>query len=256
MTYDLFSYSGEDAMLDLRLRLLEPHVDRFVIAEGNLTFSGRQKGFVLPKAIKHRKDVIYVPVNLSIMVGELAAQMRERDYVTEPHFRRAFYQKESLRLALEGAGLKDDDVIYYGDIDEVWKSKDPGDKVWKLRQLAYSYYVNNRSPEDWRGTVVTKWKNLKGKCLNDMRANPENIMEDGGWHFSNLGGHDAVLHKIRTYDHVEVNIPSVTDGLQERMGNNEDFLGRGWQFWEDASELPVVMIENRKYLIEKGLWKE
>lgn len=127
------------------------------------------------------------------------------------------------------------------------------DKVYKLRQLAYSYFLNNRSPEDWRGTIITKWKNLKNGCLNDMRAKPENILEDGGWHWTNLGGLEAVKTKLESYDHQEVNIPWVRDGLEERMTLNVDFLGRGFQMWKSEEGLPDYILENKeKY---RKLWK-
>ena len=69
-------------------------------------------------------------------------------------------------------------------------------------------------------------------------------MENGGWHFTNLGGHEAVLKKIESYDHQEVNIPWVRDNLQARIDNNVDFLGRGFKFWVDSSELPFHILNN------------
>lgn len=256
MVYDCFTYAGEADMLEIRLELLSPHVDKFVIAESDRTFSGNGKSLTFLEDYERFKKwhgkILYVPVG-DMEDEDIVAQMDERDYVDQPHFRRAFYQKEMLRKALEALKPDGDDIVYYGDVDELWKPKDPGELPWKLRQICYSYYLNNRSPEDWRGTVVTKWKNVK--CLNDMRANPERIMEDGGWHFTNLGGLEAVRNKIASYDHQEVNVPFVTESLHEKLENNEDFLGRGWKFWEDASELPIWIIENRGRFKEKGLWK-
>lgn len=45
------------------------------------------------------------------------------------------------------------------------------------------------------------------------------------------------------------------EGLEDRLRNNEDFLGRGWKFWEDVLEFFVWIIENREYFIFKGIWK-
>ncbi len=258
MTYDLFTYNGEEDMLDIRMSLLDPYVDKFVICESTETFSGKPK----PLHWENRGDrfkkwqdkVIYCVVD-EYDNEEIMEQIVDRDYVDEYSFKRAFYQKETLRTVLEKLDLDDEDIIYYGDVDEIWKPKQIDDKVYKLRQLAYSYYLNNRSPEDWRGTIVTKWKNVKGKCLNDLRANPENIMEDGGWHFTNLGNADFVKHKIASYDHQEVNIPIIVDGIQERIDNNVDFLGRGFKFWVDHEDLPVGILERKDEFKQKGLWK-
>ncbi len=260
MIYDLSPFSGEYDTLEIRFNLLSPLVDKFIIVEGIETFSGRPK---ISHWIERNRDrfeewegkVIHHLVT-NYEDSEIGQQILERqDYVGEPAFQRAFYQKEMLRKVLSTLNPDDEDIVYYGDTDEIWKPKDIDDKVYKLRQLAYSYYLNNRSPEDWRGTIVTKWKNLKNGCLNDMRANPVNILEDGGWHFTNLGGLEAVKKKIESYDHQEVNIPWVKDGLEERMELNVDFLGRGFQFWEDESDLPQFIIDNKHIFKERGLWK-
>lgn len=257
MTYDLFSYNGEEDILEIRLNMLSPYVDKFIIVEGKRTFSNNDKPlyFSIEKHKKWADKIIYQVVDNNDD-EEINKQIKERaDYVNEPAFMRAFYQKENLRIVLRGLNPNDEDIVYFGDVDEIWKPKEIDDKVYKLRQLAYSYYLNNRSPEDWRGTIVTKWKNLNNGCLNDMRAKPENILEDGGWHFTNLGGVDAVKNKIESYDHQEVNVPIVKDGLAQRMALNMDFLGRNYFFWVDDSELPPYILENKSLWIEKNLWK-
>lgn len=256
MIYDIFSYSGEEDLLEIRFNILSPFVDKFIIVEGTETFSGNPKPLYWAERGDRFEEwenkVIYHVVS-DYNDLDIRKQIEDRDYVDMPAFQRAFYQKESLRKVLEGLNPDDEDVIYYGDCDEVWKPKEIDDKVYKLRQLAYSYYLNNRSPEDWRGTVVTKWKNLKNGCLNDMRANPVNILEDGGWHFTNMGGLEAIQTKVASYDHQEANVPVITDGLGERLNNNEDFLGRGWKFWVDETQLPQYILDNKdKY---KKLWK-
>lgn len=258
MIYDLFPFSGEYDMLEIRFQLLSPHVDKFIISEGMETFSGNFKPLYWAERDVDRfeewEDKVIYRIVSDYTNEEILNQIKERtDYVDQPAFQRAFYQKEMLRIALAEQNPHDDDIVYYGDVDEIWTPQEIDDKVYKLRQLAYSYYLNNRSPEDWRGTIVTKWKNLKHGCLNDMRANPIHIRENGGWHFTNLGGLDAVKKKIESYDHQEVNIPWVKDGLSERMELNVDFLGRGFKFWVDDSQLPDYLKDNKdKYA---RLWK-
>ena len=41
--YDCFSYWDEDLLLDLRLNILNDHVDYFVIVEGNKTWQNNPK---------------------------------------------------------------------------------------------------------------------------------------------------------------------------------------------------------------------
>lgn len=257
MTCDLFMFDGEYETLEIRFNVLDEHVDYFVICEGFETFSGNPKPFYWVERDRERfkqwEDKVRYIMVTDYDDDSISALLNARPYVDELPFARAFYQKESLKKGCLDA--QDEDVVYYGDADEIWKPKEVDDKPHKLRQLAYSYYLNNRSPEDWRGTVVTKYKNVKGGCLNDMRANPvdADILEDGGWHFTNLGGLEAIRRKLASYDHQEVNIPWIKDGLEERFNNNVDFLGRDFQFWVDDSELPQYVLDNKdKY---QTLWK-
>lgn len=261
--YDLCVFNGEFDALEIRLNVLAPYVDKFVICEAAETFSGNPKP--LHWTMRHDgpqegrfdewEDKIVYIVSKYGEDQRIMSLMEGRTYVDQMSFKRAFYQKESLTNAL--FGLDDEDVVYYGDVDEVWKPKHNNldDKPHKLRQLAYSYYLNNRSPEDWRGTVVTKYKNLRNGCLNDLRANPveADILEDGGWHFTNLGGLASIKRKLEDYDHQEVNIPWVKDGLEERLELNVDFLGRGFQFWIDGSQLPQYVLDNKERY--RKLWK-
>ena len=41
--YDCFSYWDEDLLLDVRLNILNDHVDYFVIVEGNKTWQNNHK---------------------------------------------------------------------------------------------------------------------------------------------------------------------------------------------------------------------
>jgi beta-1,4-mannosyl-glycoprotein beta-1,4-N-acetylglucosaminyltransferase len=255
--YDLFTYNGEEDLLEIRFNILSPFVDRFVLCESTETFSGLPKPLYWKERgdrFKHWEDKVEYVVPEYGTDEAIMKLMAARPYVGQEPFKRAFYQKENLKTAL--IGCDDEDVIYYGDVDEIWKPQEVDDKVHKLRQLAYSYYLNNRSPEDWRGTIVTKYKNLRNGCLNDMRANPveADIWEDGGYHFTNLGGVQAVLRKIESYDHQEVNIPWVKDGMSDRLEQNVDFLGRGFQFWVDESQLPQYLIDNKERW--QHLWKD
>lgn len=258
MIYDLQVFNGEYDTLEIKFNLL-PFVDKFIIVEGIETFSGNPKILYWIERNRDRFEewedkVIYYIVS-DYTDENILKQMEGRPYVDQPAFQKAFYQKEMLRRVLEKQNPDDEDIIYYGDTDEVYKEQKVDDKVHKLRQLAYSYFLNNRSPEDWRGTIVTKYKNLRNGCLNDMRANPieADIINDAGWHWTNLGGLEAVKKKIESYDHQEVHVPWVMNGLAERMELNVDFLGRGFQMWIDESGLPEYLLNNRERY--KKLWK-
>lgn len=242
MTFDCFCYNGEYDMLEIRFNILDKYVDKFVICESQQTFSGNWKPLYWAERDERFEEwehkVIYHVVP-------------PKDFSTA--FERAGYQKDSIREVL--TECKPNDIIYYGDVDEVWR---PQKKEGKLRQLAYSYSINNRSSEDWQGTNVCKYKNLYN--LNEWRANHNVILENGGWHFTNLMNYEQLIHKIESYDHQEVNISWVKDGLKARMDANIDFLGRvlDWKgnpfkMWVEEKDLPEYLLENKERY--KHLWR-
>ena len=243
MIYDLTQLNDELDMLEIRLNILDPHVDFFVIGQSTQTFSGKDKVLYFNKYEKRwdkwREKII-----------DVIMPRVETDDV----FERTAIQKDSLRTALKDC--KPDDIIYYSDVDEIWKQPTAfgvpifSEKVIKLSQTNYCYYLNQRSSEEWQGTNTCFYKDLVN--LNDLRANHDNVLLDGGWHFTNMGGIEKVRNKIASYDHQEMINDEVRERLEERMENGEDYLGRSrdWQgkpfeYWIDESQLPSYIIDNK-----------
>lgn len=246
---DSFPFFNELDLLEIRFNILDEHVDKFVLCESPVTFSGKPKPLYYQdnrKRFKKWQDKI-----IHLVPPILA---------TEDPFEQAGFQKDSIRRSLN---LNDEDIFYYGDLDEIWKPQEiKDDKVYNLKQLNYSYYLNNRSSEEWIGTIVGKWKTIKTNTLNHWRATHTNVLENGGWHFTNMGGLDQILKKLDSYDHQEANIPWVRENLKARLENGEDYLGRtqDWtgkpfKMWVDDSELPEYILKNKDEWIKKGLWK-
>ncbi len=238
MVYDLTQINDELDMLEIRLNILDPYVDFFVVGQSTQTFSGNDKVLHFNKHeerwSKWRDKII-----------DVIMPRVETDDV----FERTAIQKDSLRTAL--ADCSDYDVIVYGDVDEIWKAQSIVLKEGKLRQQNYCYYLNQRSSEDWQGTNVCFYKNLGN--LNDLRANHSNVIEDGGWHFTNMGGIDQIRSKIASYDHQEMINDDVRARLEERMENGEDYLGRRWdwqgrpfEMYLDEQSLPTYLKENKE----------
>lgn len=231
--FDLFMYFNEADILELRLNILDPHVDYFIIGEGEETFSGNEKPFYFDtERFKKWEDKI---IHHHIKKHESSSV-----------FERARFQKESLLDAIPNP--QPEDVIYYGDVDEIWKPKEVINEVQKFQQLNYSYYLNNRSSEEWRGTIMGKYKDIIVRGLNDLRAKPYIITMQGGWHFTNMGGVEQIIKKIEAYDHQEYNNVGVRNQLAERMARGDDYVGRerDWQgkpfrFWLDESEWPEYL---------------
>jgi beta-1,4-mannosyl-glycoprotein beta-1,4-N-acetylglucosaminyltransferase len=61
------------------------------------------------------------------------------------------------------------------------------------------------------------------------------VIQDAGWHWSYLGGVDAVIQKIRSYSHTEANTERIADRsrIERALRDGTDFLGRwylGYRF--------------------------
>lgn len=216
--------------------MLSPYVDKFVICESRQTFSGKEKDIYCIG--EHPRIIHIIAPNIE----------------TDNAFTRAYHQKEYIKTALKDC--QDDDIIYYGDVDEIWKPQDiKDDKVYSLEQLNYCYYLNNRSSERWVGTIVGKWRTIKTKDLAYWRATHTNEIPNAGWHFTNMGGIEEVKRKLRSYDHQEYNTEMVIDSLDMAIKHGDDYVGRAvdWEgkpieMWIDESQLPEYIINNKSKL--------
>jgi len=59
--FDCFMYNNEDLLLDLRLNILDKHVDQFIIIESQFDHQGKEKklNFKLENFSKFKKNKIY-----------------------------------------------------------------------------------------------------------------------------------------------------------------------------------------------------
>lgn len=236
MTYDIFTFFNECDLLELRLSVLDAHIDKFVLTESIETFSGHPK----PLYYAENKDR-FAKWNHKIIhnvVGKFEGTA----------FERAAYQKnDALRLITDPEAL-----IYFGDTDEIWTPQNR-EKI-KLRQYNYCYYLNQRSSEDWYGTVVGRRKDFT--TLTEARETWERVPIYAGYHFTNMGGIDQIIKKIEAYDHQEANLDWVKQALPERMAKGQDYLsrvtdyqGKPFSFWVDENQWPEYLKANKsKYI--------
>ncbi len=264
--YDIFTYNGEADVLEIRLHILKDVVDEFIIVEAPTTFSGLHK----PLYFNEQKDrfapfldkIKYFVINdypNDTALCELADRSSNVPKDGPEHWRREFYQKESIKKAL--THLSDEDICFIGDVDEIWNPEIVidyrKDSIFKLQQVVYSYFLNNRSSEKWAGTLVTKYKNIKNNCLNHLRTATKTkylYVKNGGWHFTSIGGIDEIRRKLNdSYTKESYNTQIVQDNLEQRFGK-QDYMGRKFTFSADESDLPKYILDNKeKY---KKLFKE
>lgn len=101
-----------------------------------------------------------------------------------------------------------------------------------MDQNFHYYYFDWISPGTWKGTVLTKRKNLNSpQDLRNLRHVFPRI-PNGGWHFSYMGGVDKVINKMRSIvdgnEMVEKSAVNLTDKkhIEEVMASGKDLYGR------------------------------
>lgn len=238
MIVDAILYNGEREIFDLRYNILKDHVDEFVVVEFGKTFSG--------------KDKEAHPIDLPKVSYHFLTQWKDFKPTLPEAFQREFNQREMIRAML--THLDDEDVVYMGDCDEIWDPTIPPQLDMKLKLRVYSYYLNNRSDENFAlGSIVMKYGDMKRYGFNDLRSNMPLSEDYSGWHFTNMGGLDKLKYKIESYGHQEFNTVEIKDRLEEQIQENKDYIGRDFKMWQDESDWPPWLKEHRqdyKHLIK------
>ena len=230
--YDCFIFNHEIELLELRLNILDSVVDKFILTEGDTTFSGNPKeSFYLKNKERFSKWEDKIIHNF-ISVPDLKIP-----------WDREIYSRNSM-IKLDNL-FEDDDIILTSDIDEIPNPevlihKDEwinNDTHFTFQQNCYVYYLNNFYSENWFGTRACTYNFFKttNKTVDDIRECTENqsevtgyIITNGGWHFTYCGGTQQIKQKIDSFCDLQYNTPEVTENISKNLENNQDIFFRHW----------------------------
>lgn len=252
MIYDVFTYNGERDILDLRFNLLYPYVGKFVIVEFDDTFSGKVKPKKLLKDFNpgwnkflDKIDYVYITKSEYNKYRDLADSSANVPQGGPEHWKREFCQKESIKDAL--TDLNDEDIVFIGDVDEIWHPEAILMGPCKLKLQVYSYFLNNSSNEQFWGTIVARYKDVRGKCLNHLRTKDlPKTKHNVGWHFTSMGGYENVKKKLTdSYTSDSYANPQVLDTLEQKIHDNKDFLWRHFTYTLEESGWPQYLKDNK-----------
>jgi beta-1,4-mannosyl-glycoprotein beta-1,4-N-acetylglucosaminyltransferase len=250
---DTTLFYNESDLLEIRLNILDPVVDKFVILEARKTFIGKEKplNFDPIRFAKWKDKIIYHIIDEPTDEEWQQAKDSPNTGAGEHWWVREFCQKEAMLKALKFCN--DDDIVFISDLDEIWnpniKIEAEHGKVYRPIQTAYHYYLNNRSDQDingWVGTRYATYKTIKGFGINHLRTesmHPSIYIPNSGWHFTFMGGADKIKEKVENYGHQEYR-PALTN-VDQALASNVDFLNRGFRLWKDESELPEYILNNK-----------
>lgn len=248
MVIDVFTFNGEYDLLEIRLNILNDYVDEFIIVEAPTTFSGLPKPLYYEEQKERYKQwhnkIKYFIIDESYSDNEISLAESSPNTRGADHWKREFLQKESIKKSL--THLKDDDICFIGDVDEIWTPDALEiDMCQKLKLRVYTYYLNNRSSEEFYGGIIASYDVIRDNCLNHLRTTSSRTDNYYGWHFTSLK--DGLRRKLTdSYTEESYATPQVMNSLESNVESNRDFLGRGFTYKSDESELPKYLLDNKE----------
>ncbi len=277
MVYDCIPFFNELDILKLRLHILAPLVDKFIIEEATVTFSGEPKELCFEKNREMFRE--FLPKIEYIVVDNSPVD-------TTTHLRDKF-QKNALIRGLKDAG--DNDVIILSDVDEIPNPKalkkvidefDPA-KVYHFAQRMFYCFLNMEETSGnllsitgefpkverrmWLGTKVFGKSSIPENGIIEMReasvTAPGAVrVADGGWHFGYMGSSretdvsKRIGTKVVAAAHQEYNDEDLLREAGDRLILGQDIFGREAKFErvevdESYPEYLLAHLEEYSYLI-------
>ncbi len=277
MVIDCVPFFNELDILKLRLGVLAPYVDRFIIEEATVTFSGEPKELCFEKNKNYFKEYLDKITYIVVDDSPKGAASHEIDY----------FQKNRLVKGLESVGATSDDIIIFGDVDEI---PDPKvlqkiikdfdkTKVYHLAQRNFYAFLNMEEksgsllsitgdfkeiPDNerkWLGTKITSIDNIPKEGIVRLRdlvkpEDPRSVrVSDGGWHFGYMGGKhqtnpvERIGVKVKAAAHQEYNDREILAETMDRLILGQDIFGRDARFErvEVDNSYPEYLLKNLDY---------
>ena len=224
--FDCTTFYSEHLMMDVRFNVLNEYVHKFIVSESTFSHSGKPKklNFDINNYPKFKDKIIYViidkePNDIIRIEDKLLTTVDKRSNSLKRINLSYDYMAKSLDIAL------DNDLIILSDNDEIpnlgsKKFKSSNKDIFIFKQLFFYYKFNllyDLVP--WYGSKAAKKKkllsmswlrNLKNKQypfwrLDTLFSNNKyinlDIINDGGWHFTNLKTPEELYQKLTNFGH-------------------------------------------------------
>ena len=244
---DCTSFYNEHMMYEIRLNVLKDKVDKYIVTESTYSHSGKKKklNFDINNYPKFKDKIRYIVID------------KEPEGIVDENNNPAIQRDNSLkRIELsynenlkELKDVHDDDFILLSDNDEIPNLNSEGFKKNKndiiiFNQLFFYFKFNLLYDKMiWPGTKGCRkkklkslsWlKNLKFKkypfwrldtLFSEKKYININIINNGGWHFTNLLSPEDMFEKFMNFGHHnEFRLSGITiEKIREKIKNREMF---------------------------------
>ena len=246
-------YFDEDVILDLRLNILNPFIDYFVIVESTFNHKGekRKLKFDINKYKKFENKIIYLIFDKEPSGIEKVFDTDNEGEVSRKLILNAASrengQRNFISKGLERANEKD--LILISDVDEIpnlekinWNILK--DQIVLFKQDMFYYKLNLRLPDlIWSGSKACRKKylkspqwlrNVKDKKYSFFRLDTLfsekkyiniKFINNGGWHFSNIKTAAEIEYKLKSYlHHREFDLNPISESEIEDIIKNKQAI--------------------------------
>ena len=244
-------YFDEEVVLDLRLNMLDPYVDYFVIVESKFTHKGdkRDLQFNHEKFNEFKKKIIYLIYDQKSEEIEQVNNFDSEEEKSRKLILNAAYRENGQRNYItKGLNVaEDNDLVLVSDVDEIpnlenINLKKINHEIILFKQNMFYYKFNLKLPNlIWSGTKGCKKKNLKSpQWLRNIKDKKYSFfrldtyfsekkyinlrfIDSGGWHFSNIKTANEIEYKLKSYlHHREFDInPMTTKEIENIIKNKQ-----------------------------------
>ena len=252
--FNLMPFNDEIPLLKMHLAEMAEWVDLFVIAESEVTFTGKPK-----------------PLHFERHKAEFAAYADKIRHVVVPEHPAAFHtpwgrdfrQRDLAVTALSGLAAADD-LVLLTDVDEIVDRRAlegfEGDLAG-LQMAMFRFFLNYRPTADnfpmrRTGAVV------RAELLQEFgssylrfdlaRSTGGQLLKDAGWHFTSMCDPQRLVAKINSYAHQERgagwrDLDAVDRRLAEIKAGREE---KGWERAEIDERFPAYLREHQDELTD------
>ncbi len=284
---DCITYFNEPMLFEIRLNILNEHVDEFVVCEANFTHSGKKKklNFDINKFKRFSKKIKYIIVDKEPEGIEInsKSQNNNNSILRRNAEKRIFTQRNAIYNEIKNNNP--DDWIIYSDSDEI-----PNLEAIDLRNSKEKFVIFNQNifyykfnltlnNNNWFGSKACRLKNLHS--ISDLRNVKTKkygwwridtllkknkfinlkIVDNGGWHFTEIKTAEEIFEKHKNDEHHDefeltgINLDDVKNMIQNRYvpyDHKVDKKDLNLK-WDKNVKVPLIKIDSKylpKYLIE------
>jgi len=224
---DTTTYFEEELMMNLRFNILNNYVDKFIVSEARFTHSGHEKDIKFDK----KKFPQFEDKIIHVILDKEPEEVIKKKKLSNSELRinsiiRIKSQRDFILKYL--SSFSKEDYLIHSDNDEIpdlknFDLKKNTRKFVIFNQKMYYYKFNLSLPNlNWFGSKACKIKNLKSidilrsiknktypfyrldTFFSKLKHQSLYIVENGGWHFSNLKNLEELERKyLNDENHAE-----------------------------------------------------